>query len=67
MAQDRLGFIGLGTMGMPMSLNILKDGKELNIWGRTKEKLQDALDAGATWVDSPMAMTDACDIIFLCV
>ena len=67
MAEDRLGFIGLGTMGMPMSLNILKAGRELAVWGRTKEKLQDALDAGAAWVDSPKTMAEACDVIFLCV
>jgi len=67
MAEDRLGFIGLGTMGMPMSLNILKAGRELAVWGRTKEKLQDALDAGAAWVDSPKAMAEAFDVIFLCV
>ena len=46
MAEDRLGFIGLGTMGMPMSLNILDAGKALTVWGRNREKLQDALDAG---------------------
>ena len=67
MAEDRLGFIGLGTMGMPMSLNILNAGQALTVWGRTREKLQDALDAGAIWVDSPKAMAEACDVIFLCV
>ena len=46
MSEDRLGFIGLGTMGMPMSLNILNAGKALTVWGRTPEKLQDALHAG---------------------
>jgi len=67
MADERLGFIGLGTMGMPMSLNILKAGRDLTVWGRTKEKLKDALDAGAIWADSPKAMAETCDIIFLCV
>ena len=67
MAEDRLGFIGLGTMGLPMSLNILDAGKALTVWGRNREKLQDALDAGATWAQSPKVMAEACDVIFLCV
>ncbi len=67
MAEDRLGFIGLGTMGMPMSLNILGAGKALTVWGRNREKLKDALDAGATWAQSPKDMAKACDVIFLCV
>ena len=67
MAEDRLGFIGLGTMGMPMSLNILGAGKALTVWGRNREKLKDALDAGATWAQSPKDMAEACDVIFLCV
>ena len=67
MAEDRLGFIGLGTMGMPMSLNILDAGKALTVWGRNREKLQDALGAGATWAQSPKAMAESCDVIFLCV
>ena len=39
MTTEKLGFIGLGTMGLPMSLNFLKAGIDLAIWGRNPEKL----------------------------
>ena len=67
MARERLGFIGLGTMGMPMVLNMIKGGYELTVWGRTKEKLKPALDAGAKWAESPKAVAENADIIALCV
>ena len=67
MAKERLGFIGLGTMGMPMALNMLKGGYELTVWGRTREKLQKALDAGAIWAESPRAVAERSDIVCLCV
>ena len=67
MAKERLGFIGLGTMGMPMVLNMIKGGYTLTVWGRTKEKLKPALDAGAIWAESPKAVAENSDIICLCV
>lgn len=67
MATEKLGYIGLGTMGMPMALNLLKAGCDLTVWGRTPEKLQPALDEGATLADSPKVIAEACDIVFLCV
>ena len=48
MDKERLGFIGLGTMGMPMSLNLLKSGNSLSIWGRDKTKLEAPNKAAAT-------------------
>ena len=35
----RIGFIGLGTMGLPMAHHLLKNGYELIIYNRTKEKM----------------------------
>ena len=67
MAKERLGFIGLGTMGMPMALNMIKGGYELTVWGRTKEKLKPAMDAGAKWAESPRAVAEDSDIVCLCV
>ena len=67
MATETIGFIGLGTMGLPMSLNLLKAGHELLVWGRTPEKLEDAINAGGKLVANPKIMATSCDIIFLCV
>ena len=67
MDRERLGFIGLGTMGMPMSLNLLKSGNNLSIWGRNKKKLEDAIKGGAILLENPKIMAENCDVIFLCV
>ncbi|MDX9698712.1 MAG: 2-hydroxy-3-oxopropionate reductase [Rhodocyclaceae bacterium] len=43
----KVGFIGLGLMGRPMALNLLKAGHELWVWSRRAEAMQPLLDAGA--------------------
>ena len=43
----KAGFIGLGTMGTPMALNILKAGFPLAVWNRTQEKTPPLAQAGA--------------------
>ena len=67
MTTEKLGFIGLGTMGLPMSLNLLNAGNNLAIWGRNKQKLKDAITAGGQLMDSPRKLSETCEVIFLCV
>ncbi len=67
MTTEKLGFIGLGTMGLPMSLNFLKAGNDLAIWGRNPENLKDAVNAGGKLVATPNKLAEICDVIFLCV
>ncbi len=43
----KIGFIGLGMMGSPMSMNLLKAGFELTVWNRTTSKMKEILEAGA--------------------
>ena len=42
-----IGFIGLGIMGRPMALNLLKGGHHLTVWARRAESMQPLLAAGA--------------------
>jgi 2-hydroxy-3-oxopropionate reductase len=42
-----IGFVGLGLMGKPMALNLLKAGFKLRVWNRTPEKALDVVAAGA--------------------
>lgn len=67
MSDLKIGFIGLGRMGMPMVQNLLKAGFAVTVWGRTKSKLQPALENGASVAESPKDLAAACDIIALCV
>jgi len=53
-----VGFMGLGNMGSPMALNILKCGHRLTVYNRTLEKARPLKDAGATLVPSPQDIGD---------
>ncbi|MFC1886259.1 NAD(P)-binding domain-containing protein, partial [Thermodesulfobacteriota bacterium] len=50
----KLGFIGLGTMGAGIAMNALKGGHELVVHDTNKAAAMPHIDAGASWVDSPM-------------
>jgi 2-hydroxy-3-oxopropionate reductase len=42
-----VGFVGLGLMGRPMALNLIKAGHRVHVWSRRRESMQPLLDAGA--------------------
>lgn len=65
--QEKVGFIGIGLMGRPMAMRLLKAGFQLTVWGRHASKLQDILAAGAVMVDSPAEVATRSDVIILCV
>lgn len=54
-----LGFIGLGTMGAPMVLNLLKAGHQVRVWNRSSAPLQALADAGAEPVATPALAAQA--------
>jgi len=59
----KLGFIGLGIMGTPMVLNLIKGGHVLFVNTRSKVP-QELIAAGATPCTSPAGVTERADIIF---
>lgn len=63
----KIGWIGLGNMGVPMSTNLVKAGNEVVVWNRTKAKADAVIAEGAAWADSPKAVAEACDFIFTMV
>src|SRR5574341_1523034 len=64
---QRIGFIGLGLMGQPMSRRLLEAGHPLTAWNRTAEKAKALLAAGAAWADSPGAVARASDVVITMV
>ena len=66
-ARPRLGFIGLGLMGTAMSLRLIERGWALNVWNLEPERIAAVADAGATAMASPAAVTEASDIVLMCV
>jgi 3-hydroxyisobutyrate dehydrogenase-like beta-hydroxyacid dehydrogenase len=60
----KIGFIGLGIMGSRMAANLQKQGYNLVVFNRTREKAESLLAGGAKWADSPAALAAQVDIIF---
>jgi len=42
-----VGFVGLGIMGRPMALNLIRGGHRLRVWARRAEAMQPLVEAGA--------------------
>ena len=59
----KVGFIGLGIMGKPMSKNLLKAGYELVVMDRNKEVVAELAKAGAATADTPRAVAEQCQYI----
>jgi 3-hydroxyisobutyrate dehydrogenase-like beta-hydroxyacid dehydrogenase len=53
----RVGFIGLGNMGMAMAATLIKAGHELTVYNRTPAKAQALVDQGAQYA---LTVADAC-------
>ncbi len=61
----RVGFIGLGIMGQPMAMNILRAGYELMVYNRTRDKAAALKDKGALVATTPKEIADWSDVIIL--
>ena len=60
---ERIGFIGLGTMGKPMTRNLMKAGYPVNVMTRTRSKIGDLLADGAVWCDTPKEIAQKSDVV----
>jgi 2-hydroxy-3-oxopropionate reductase len=64
---ERIGFIGLGIMGKPMCLNLLKAGYRVTVFNRTASKLHAVTSKGAQSAESPCQVAKNSDIIITIV
>lgn len=48
-----IGFVGLGIMGRPLALNLIKGGHTVTVWARRPESMEPLLSAGAKAAASP--------------
>jgi 3-hydroxyisobutyrate dehydrogenase len=60
-----IGFIGLGTMGVPMARNLLRAGIRLVVWNRTASKCKPLAAEGARVAVSVTELFDSASIILL--
>jgi 3-hydroxyisobutyrate dehydrogenase len=67
MNTTKIGWIGLGKMGLPMSQQLIKGGYPVAVYNRTKEK-EEALKAmGAQSVSSPAVLMLQSDVVIIMV
>jgi 3-hydroxyisobutyrate dehydrogenase-like beta-hydroxyacid dehydrogenase len=62
----RLGWVGVGRMGLVLATRLLEAGHELAVYNRTHEKAEPLARLGATVVDRPADLADR-DIVFTMV
>jgi len=64
---SKVGLIGLGLMGRPMGLNLLKAGYSLTVWNRTASRAESLVAAGAKLANSPEEVAGSSDALITIV
>jgi 3-hydroxyisobutyrate dehydrogenase-like beta-hydroxyacid dehydrogenase len=65
--KKKIGFIGIGMMGMPMVQNLIKAGYHLTVHNRTPEKASSLIDLGAEVKNNPLDVAEPGGIVMSCV
>ncbi len=60
---ERVGFIGLGIMGMPMARNLMDSGYELTVHNRSPEKAEELGKEGAAVAATPKDVAENSDVV----
>ena len=63
----KIGFIGVGIMGKSMVRNLMKNGFDVQIYARHKEKVQDVVEEGAVLCDTIADCVNDCDAVITIV
>jgi 3-hydroxyisobutyrate dehydrogenase-like beta-hydroxyacid dehydrogenase len=61
--KQKIGFMGLGIMGTPMSANLLKAGYPVMVYNRSPEKADPLVKQGAALSSNPEALAKAVDVV----
>jgi 3-hydroxyisobutyrate dehydrogenase len=64
---EKLGYLGLGMMGFPMTRRLLNAGHDVTVWNRSAGKAAALIEAGAKPASRPRDVADAASIIFMCL
>ncbi|HUU29733.1 MAG TPA: NAD(P)-dependent oxidoreductase [archaeon] len=63
----RIGFVGLGLMGSPMAMHLVRAGLDVAVYNRTALRAEPHREAGAVVCKSLGELGGLCDKIFICV
>jgi 3-hydroxyisobutyrate dehydrogenase-like beta-hydroxyacid dehydrogenase len=64
---QNIGFIGLGSLGAPIAMNLLESGHVLHVYNRTASKAKSFGDKGAKVAESIAELARECSIVFTIV
>lgn len=60
----KIGFVGLGAMGMGIVPRLLAGGHAVTGWNRTRAKAEPLIKVGMRWADSPREVARESEIVF---
>jgi 3-hydroxyisobutyrate dehydrogenase-like beta-hydroxyacid dehydrogenase len=63
----KVGFIGVGQMGIHMARNIRKAGFDLVVHDASKDAAARLLESGAEWAGTPAAVAESCRMVITCL
>jgi 3-hydroxyisobutyrate dehydrogenase len=64
---EKLGYLGLGMMGFPMSRRLINAGYDVTVWNRSAAKATALVEAGAKLAPRPCDIAASAGIVFMCV
>lgn len=67
MDSEIIGFVGLGIMGRPMALNLIKAGYQLQVFARRPQTAEPLVAAGAKLCESPKQSAERAQMIITIV
>lgn len=67
MNTTKIGWAGLGNMGIPMAENLLKAGYPVTVFNRSKQKEAVLVAVGANTADTPASLLEQTDVVIIMV
>lgn len=67
MSGERVGFLGLGTMGAAMAANLARAGFAVTAWNRSPGRAPELDDLGVVRADTPADVARTTDVVVICV
>lgn len=64
---ERVGFVGLGTMGAAMAANLARGGFPLTVWNRSPGRAASLVELGAREAPTPAELARESDVVVICI
>lgn len=65
--ESKVGFIGVGQMGLPMARNLLSAGFDLVVHDLEERAAAPLVGAGAAWATTPAEVATSCRVVITCL